>query len=132
MREKDLVPIYSGYKLSNESRTMLLDTFNPKYDKVIAHHITTEFGSHSTKPLNPDSVYVIGYVDSEDGIEALIVSVNGTTKRSDGSTYHITWSLDSASGKKPFDSNSVIAHNGYFELDKKIPIKVEPFIQMRD
>jgi hypothetical protein len=36
-------------------------------------------------------------------VEALVVELNGSTKRPDGNTYHITWSL--AEGRKPVESN---------------------------
>ena len=123
------IALYSGYLISEDSKKELISIFPPKYDRVIAHHITTEFGSESVEPPATDDVYVVGYADSGDGIECVVVQVNGTTVRQkDNSTYHITMSLDSKSNRKPFDSNTIIKNNGYITLDKKIKINVKPFV----
>ena len=69
---------------------------------------------------------VVGYAVAEDGLEALIVAVDGSTTRPDGGTYHITWSL--GGDYRPKDSNTVIKNNGYKKLpaDEMINIKMEP------
>lgn len=87
---------YRTYVLSQQSRAALAALFEPKYSKFIGHHITYQFGVAEDAPLppTPKSVKVIGYIDSSDGLEALVVNIDGTTDRLDGSTYHITWSLE--------------------------------------
>ena len=60
-------------------------------------------------------------VDSGEGIQALVCEVDGTTKRPDGGTYHITWSLDPEKFA-PVDSNELILHNRYKMC---LPIDVE-------
>jgi len=99
---------YTGYLLTQASRNKLLETFPPKYARVICEHITENFGvkDDSSAPEQPQSVLVVGYVDSGDGVEALAVTVNGETERPDGRKYHITLSL--AEGRRPVESNDYI------------------------
>jgi hypothetical protein len=42
------------------------------------------------------------------GVQALVVEIDGSVTRPDGSIYHITWSLDRAAGRKPLESNAVL------------------------
>lgn len=88
---------------------MLMLRYPPKYSKVLAHHVTVEFGVPSDTPSpNYCDVRLVGYSDSGDGLEALVVSVNGTRDRPDGKIYHITWSLD-PDKYAPKDSNDLLA-----------------------
>jgi hypothetical protein len=101
--------MYTAYVLTDESREMLLEKFPPKYSEVVAHHVTVEFGvPEGTEPPEEAIVKVIGEADSGDGLQALVVSVDGSTRRPDGGTYHITWSLN-RDKYKPVDSNELIA-----------------------
>ena len=54
----------------------------------------------------------------------MVVSINGTTDRPDGSTYHITWSL--GDGRRARESNDVLKERGWDEFDDPVPIKLEP------
>ena len=106
---------YNAYVLDGQSRTKLAQRFPPKYPDWIGHHITVDFGV----PKDPSLPYgdvadikVIGYAE-DDGIEALVVAVNGEAERPDGKTYHITWSLDRSKGRKPVDSKKLIADKGF-------------------
>lgn len=103
---------YLAYQVSESSRKALLKHFEPKYGTVICHHVTVQFPAKKTDPLPPHvrEAHVVGYAQ-EDGIEALVVEINGTTKRGDGKTFHITLSLDPP--KKPKDSNDLISHKGF-------------------
>lgn len=101
--------MYTAYVLTDESREFLSEKFPPKYSKVIGHHVTVEFGVPDNTELPEDAeVKVIGEADSGDGLQALVVSVNGSAKRPDGGAYHITWSLEE-DRYKPVDSNELIA-----------------------
>lgn len=100
---------YTAYVLTQTSRKQVLEAFPPKYEQVICHHVTVQFGvpEGTPKPSMPRSIKIIGYVDSGDGVEALAVSVDGETVRPDGnSLYHITLSL--APGRRPVESNKYI------------------------
>lgn len=105
--------MYSAFTISNTSRNLLLARFQPKYDRVLAHHVTYEFGIlKDSPPPKPAEVVLLGYATDGIGIEALIVKVDGTVEREDGRIFHITWSLDS-SKYKPKDSNQMIEDCGY-------------------
>ena len=105
--------MYTAYVLTEESRSALLEKYPPKYKQVIAHHVTVQFGvPKSTTTPNVAEVKVVGYADSKDGIEALVVSVDGELRKEDGNFYHITLSLDPAK-YKPKDSNDLIGYGKY-------------------
>ena len=115
----------SAYILDSMARKVLASKFPPKFAKFIGHHVTHQFGASDKDPLPPGSQFqVVGYATAEDGLEALVIAIDGNVKRPDGSTYHITWSID-PSQYKPKDSNAVIKENGYTEVDP-IEIKMEP------
>jgi hypothetical protein len=117
---------YLGYELSHASRTHLLDKFKPKYPKVICEHVTYKFPATVGDDMPPPvhEAHVVGYADG-DGIEALVVKINGTTKRaSDGKILHITLSLDPAK-KKAVHSNDLLAQNGYTQVTP-VAIELEP------
>lgn len=105
--------MYTSYVLDETSRNLLLKKFPPKYEKVIAHHVTEEFGVPADTPApEPAKIKVVGYRDSGDGIEALVVAVNGNSTRKDGNKYHITLSLD-PSKYTPKDSNEMLSEKSY-------------------
>lgn len=116
---------YTAYVLDNASRDALLKKFPPKYPKVVAHHVTNEFGvPATTEAPQPADVKVIGYVDSGDGLEVLVCTVNGKPERPDGKRYHITWSLDPEK-YSPVDSNKLLASTK-FTLKLATPIATTP------
>ena len=102
--------MYTGYELTNESRNKLRQMFPPKYPEFLGHHITEKFGvkNPNDTPDMPGEVKVVGYLDEGNGLEGLLVSIDGNTRRPDGSAYHITWSLDRSKGYKPVDTNKHI------------------------
>ena len=116
--------MYTAYVLTEESRNKLKEKFPPKYSKFIGHHITYEFGVDSDADLPSNAeIKVIGYKDSGDGLEVLVVSVDGTSRRKDGNTYHITWSLEPEK-YKPVDSNKLLS-TGKGRWKLILPIKIE-------
>lgn len=127
LMESIIMEKYLAFELDKKSRRQLAKVFAPKYPEFVGHHITYKFGvSNDAKiPSVPKSVQVIGYVDDGEGIEALVVSINGSKDRPDGNTYHITWSLDREKGKKPMHSNNLIATQGFKNV-KPIKIAVKP------
>lgn len=98
---------YVGWELPLPERTRLLELVPAKFERVIAHHVTLQFGvtSHVLLPDQHTGVVVAQVVDP-DGVQALILQIGGTTRRPSGGNYHVTWSL--APGRKPADSNWVI------------------------
>ena len=105
--------MYTSYELTPKSKKFLLNKFPPKHEKHIGTHVTHEFGVKKETNTPPTAnVIVVGYQNDPNGIEALIVSVNGNTTRPDGGVYHITWSLDPEKFK-PVDSNNLISRLNY-------------------
>jgi hypothetical protein len=109
---------YSAYVISEESRAEILRRFPPRFGDVICHHVTVRFGVPASAKWLPQAaaLLVLGHVN-DDSLEALIVSVNGTTTRPDGQTYHITLSLDRSKGRKPVDANGLIASAGWRSVE---------------
>lgn len=124
---QSLLEGYTAFELSPESRNTILKHIPAKYKDVISHHITHSFPAKDLSDIKqPKDVSVVGHVDDGEGVQALVVSIDGSTKRPDGGTYHITHSIDRSKGRKPVHSNSVISKIGYTKLDKPIKILVTP------
>jgi hypothetical protein len=117
----------TGWKLDRSERLGLLDRFPPAWPDVIADHVTLDADASAETPL-PDATRgeIVGGIDDGEGLQAMVVAIRGTTARPDGSTYHITWSIDRARGRHPVQSNAVIAHRGWRPLDDPIPITLVP------
>lgn len=116
---------YTAYNLNIETRRKLLEKFPPKFSKVIAHHITHKFGVAPDILFQvPKKVEIVGYA-SDEFLEALVVEVDGTMKRFDGGTYHITLSLD-LNERKPVDSNKLIKRNRDWKPIERFQIDVTP------
>ena len=106
---------YTAYVLTKESRDKLLDSFPTMYPNVVAHHITVSFGvpKDTPPPPKPKKVQAVGYINSGDGVEGLLVSVDGKIDRADGSKYHITMSLNpdkKAVATNSYVNNAVMIH----------------------
>ena len=69
---------------------------------------------------------IVGRVDDGEGVEAMIVSIGGTTDRPGGGTYHITWSLED--GRKAKESNDVLADQAWVMFDLPMPVRLHPAI----
>jgi hypothetical protein len=115
-----------GGKLPREERERLLAQFPPKYGNVIADHVTLRVGATSDTPLprKPENPRIIGRADDADSLECMVVEMDGTTDRPDGSTYHITWSL--GPGRKARESNDVLRDQGWKPIDAPVEIALEP------
>lgn len=117
----------TGWKLHPDDRQTLLAQFPPLFSDVIADHVTLdgEAGPDASLPVET-SGEVVGEIDDGDGVQALVVAIGGTTDRPDGSTYHLTWSIDRAAGREAIESNDVIRARGWREMEAPIPIRLEP------
>ena len=115
----------TGWKLPTDERSMLLDRFPPKYENVIADHVTLRVGASPRTPLprRPEA-RVVGRADDGISLECLLVELDGTTDRPDGSTYHITWSL--GPGRNARESNDVLRDQGWEHLRAPIDIDLQP------
>lgn len=117
----------TGWKLDEAERQRLLEICPPIFTDVVADHVTLRTGTNSQTPL-PSARHgeIVGEIDDGAGVQALVVRIGGTTDRSDGSTFHITWSLDCARGRRAVESNAVIARLGWRSLPEPIPIRLKP------
>ena len=113
-----------GWLLAEDDREKLLQQFPPKFEKTVAHHVTLKSEAERDPLPNDVEAEVVGHTDDESGVEAMVVAIDGTTARPDGSTYHITWSL--GDGRRARESNDVIRERGWQRLDQPIPVKLEP------
>ena len=114
----------TGWKLSVDERERLLRRFPPKYEDVIADHVTLHVGATPETPLPPKpEARIVGRCDDGRSLECLVVELDGTTDRPDGSTYHITWSL--GPGRAARESNDVLRDQGWDRIDAPIPVELE-------
>ena len=101
-----------GWLLHPADREALLAAIAPAYPRVVAHHVTLKFDAGPGEAASPvAAAAVVGVADDASGVQALVVEIDGETRRPDGSTYHITWSL--APNRRPVESNAVIAEHGW-------------------
>ena len=115
-----------GWKLLGDERETLLHRFPPAYEKVVADHVTLRVGAGPETPLpeKPQRACIVGRADDGDSLECLVVEMDGTTDRPDGSTYHITWSL--GPGRTARESNDVLRDLGWRPIDAPISIQLDP------
>lgn len=115
-----------GWKLDRTQRGELLERFPPRYADPIADHVTLKSGAAADPLPKRVEAAIIGRADDGDSLECLVVAVDGSTDRPDGSTFHITWSLDRSRGREARESNDVLRKLGWTGFDDIIPIKLEP------
>jgi len=114
-----------GWKLDGAQRRELVQQFPPKYRNLVADHVTLRGKAGADAPLPEEANgEIVGRADDGRGVEAMVVSIDGTTDRPDGSTYHITWSLED--GRRAQESNDVIAAQGWVAFDLPMAIKLKP------
>lgn len=116
----------TGWKLTQVERDLLLRRFPPKYQNVVADHVTLRVGTTARTPLpkKPESSKIVGRADDGRSLECLVVELDGTTARPDGSTYHITWSLGQE--RRARESNDLLRDAGWQPIDAPIPVELEP------
>ncbi|MEO7603076.1 MAG: hypothetical protein ABIS39_07440 [Sphingomicrobium sp.] len=112
----------TGWKLDRGERETLLRDHPPRYAEAVADHVTLEVGGEAL----PDDVRaaIVGRTDDGAGVEAMVVTIDGTADRPDGSTYHITWSL--GPGRLAVESNDVIRERGLKSFADPIPVTLIP------
>lgn len=111
-----------GWKLDPAQRKQLLTDHPPRYDTAVADHVTLK--PYNLTPSADVKAAIVGRTDDDQGVEAMVVTIDGSVDRPDGSTYHITWSLDE--GRQARESNDVLKQRGWQELDHPVPITLTP------
>jgi hypothetical protein len=117
----------AGWLLHPEDRDRLLAVFPPAYPEVVAHHVTLRSGVPEDFPLPTETEgFVVGSADDDAGVQALVVEIGGTTRRPDGSTYHVTWSL--GPGRRAVESNDAIRDRGWTATAERHQVRLEPTV----
>ena len=113
-----------GWTLDRSEREALLERFPPRYAQAVADHVTLQTEASDT-PLPPTaSALIVGRTDDGRGVEAMVVALDGSTDRPDGSTFHITWSLKQ--GRRAVESNQVLRDHGWAAFDQPVPVTLIP------
>lgn len=81
--------------------------------------------SRGSLPPNAEAA-VIGLANDGVGLEALVVAIDGSCDRPDGSVFHVTWSLEADKGRKAAESNALLARLGWRKLAAPIEISLIP------
>ena len=115
-----------GWKVDQGEREQLLERFPPRYPDAIVDHVTLKTNAEADALPPSVEARIVGRTDDENGVEAMVVTIDNTTDRPDGSTFHITWSLDKQKGRRAKESNDVLKERGWTELDHPVPVTVEP------
>jgi len=114
-----------GWLLPPDERRRLLQRFEPRYDRVVADHVTLRSGVVDDAPAPRETAgEIVGVADDGEGVQALVVKIGEGTARPGGGTYHITWSLGPMRTAK--ESNDVIAARGWTRLESPEPVRLEP------
>lgn len=112
--------VYRAYPLTVADREKLLSMFPPTHPRVIADHISAQaLDRMDMVKEGPAEGEVVGIVD-KDGVQSLVVSINGTVETASGTPFHISWSSDP--GVKTGGTGQVVRKHGYVKLDKPIPL----------
>ena len=115
----------TGWKVRRDERLALLQRFPPLYSEVVADHVTLRAGADKDTPLPREvDARIVGRADDGNSLECLVVEIDGTTDRPDGSTYHITWSL--GPGRRARESNDVLRDQGWDHLDAPLAVALDP------
>lgn len=99
---------YSGWLVRNRAELLAklaADRIVPRFERVVCEHVTYRYPDpHPAPPVGAGLVW--GYV-AGDGVDALAVTVDGSSVRPDGKSFHVTLSL--APGRKPAEANAALA-----------------------
>ena len=120
----DPTSFYTGWLVDPAARPALLARFPPRYEIVVAHHVTQKFGDREAQPPLATTGEIVGEADDGGGVQALVVAIGGESARPDGGTYHITWSL--APGREARESNDVIAAQSWTQLQEPVLVRLLP------
>jgi hypothetical protein len=115
---------FVGWELYRADRRALLARFPARYAAAVADHVTFKFGDRRAQLPTARSGEIVGEADDGEGVQAMVLRIEGATDRPDGSTWHITWSL--APGRQARESNQVIREKGWRPFPEPIPVRLNP------
>jgi hypothetical protein len=114
-----------GRLLHPDDRESLLAVFPPAYPRVVARHVALEGGAPPDFPLPPETEgFIVGVADNGVDVQALVVEIGGTTRRPDGATYHIPWSL--GPGRRIAECGDVIRKLGWTAVRERHCVRLGP------
>lgn len=113
-----------GWQLDQGQREALLKQFVPRYPNVVASHVTLATDAAGEPLPMPVRAAIVGRGDDDHGVEAMVVAIDGGTDRPDGSTFHITWSMER--GRRARESNDVLRERGWRRFDEPVPVTLSP------
>jgi len=115
----------AGWKVDTGDRDELLRRLPARHAQTVADHVTLRFGTDADTPLPiSNQGEIMGEADDGAGVQALVVRIDGTTERGDGSHFHITWSLKSE--REARESNDVIRHHGWKPIEPPVAVRLRP------
>jgi hypothetical protein len=117
---------FVGWLLDARDRAELLGAILPRYETVVAHHVTLIYDPDRPDLPRETRGEVVGVADDGMGVQALVVQIGGGVERPDGSTFHITWSLGLE--RRAWESNAVLAKQGWAPLPTPILIRLHPML----
>jgi hypothetical protein len=113
-----------GRLLHPDDREALLAAFPPAYPRVVAPLVALEGAGPPAFPLPTEAEgFVVGVADDGAGVQALVVEIGGTTRRPDGSAFHITWSLGAR--RRAVESNDVIRERGWTATRERYRVRLD-------
>src|SRR4029450_11163072 len=115
-----------GWKLDRDQSDELLKRFPPRYADVMADHVTLRTNAGQDELPDPVDAAIIGRADDGDSLECMVATIDGTFDRPDGSTFHITWSIDRPKGGEAWESNDLLREGGWTRWPETVPVSVEP------
>lgn len=116
-----------GWSVDRQARRDLLERFPTAYAVPVADHVTLRNRATDDEDMPPPvTCQIIGRADDGEGVEAMVVEIDGATDRPGGGTFHITWSLDRAKGRRAGESNDVIDKLGWTPFSTPIDVAVAP------
>lgn len=97
---------YSGYLVSRDAvlSDLARQGIAPAFENVVCEHVTYRYPDPDPAPPF-EEMRVVGHAVG-DGVQAVLIEVDGTSERGDGELYHITVSL--AEGHKPHESKLLV------------------------
>jgi len=90
----------NGWKLNRDERAALLEGLPADYGGTVADHVM--LAAHLPEDADLSTATrgeIVGAAGDARGGQAMVVAIDGTTHRSDGGTYHVTWSLGAGGGR---------------------------------
>lgn len=115
---------FVGWRLDPRDQEALLARFPPRYDRIVADHVTFAFDPREPTLPRERAGEVVGETDDGRGVQALVVRIGGV--RSAPTAPRITSPGLSGQGVAAARATMCCARGGWLPLAEPIPIRLEP------